>query len=205
MLHGLAQLEVERAERLVEEQRARVVDEGSGEGDALLLTAGQLRRLPTGEVREAHDLEELVDTLRDLGPRRPATARAERHVVEHAHVREQRVVLEDGVDVALVGRDPRDVRALEADPSRRGLLEPGDHPQRRRLAAPRRAEHREELAAADLEVRVLDRGEPTEALRHVVDVDDHVLGVLPLVQPGSPRQDGTLSTAVAGARAGNPS
>ena len=45
------------------------------------------------------------------------------------------------------------------------LLEPGDHPQRRRLAAARRAEQREELAAADLEVEVVDGHEVAEALR----------------------------------------
>ena len=44
-LHLLAELEVERAERLVEEQHARVVDERAAEGDALLLPARELPRL----------------------------------------------------------------------------------------------------------------------------------------------------------------
>ena len=38
-LHLLAQLEIERAERLVEEQNARAVDERAGQGDTLLLAA----------------------------------------------------------------------------------------------------------------------------------------------------------------------
>ena len=37
------------------------------------------------------------------------------------------------------------------------LLEPGDHPQRRRLAAARRADEHDELALGDLEVEVTDR------------------------------------------------
>ena len=39
-----AQAQVERAERLVEEQRARVVHERARERDALLLAAGELLR-----------------------------------------------------------------------------------------------------------------------------------------------------------------
>ena len=61
-LHLLAQLQVERAERLVEEQHARVVDERAGERDALLLAAGELARLPVSPPRE-------VDELEDLGTR----------------------------------------------------------------------------------------------------------------------------------------
>ena len=44
-LQLLAQAQVERAERLVEQQRPRAVDERAGERDALLLAAGQLRGL----------------------------------------------------------------------------------------------------------------------------------------------------------------
>ena len=44
-LHLLAQLEVQGAERLVEQQHLGPVDEGPGEGDALPLPAGQLGRL----------------------------------------------------------------------------------------------------------------------------------------------------------------
>ena len=38
-LHLLAQLEIERAEWLVQEQNARTVDERAGQGDTLLLAA----------------------------------------------------------------------------------------------------------------------------------------------------------------------
>ena len=43
-LHLLAELQVERAERLVEQQRGGPVDERPGERDALALTAGELGR-----------------------------------------------------------------------------------------------------------------------------------------------------------------
>jgi hypothetical protein len=66
-------------------------------------------------------------------------------------VREQRVVLEDRVDVARVGRAPGDVGAGELDAAAVGQLEARDQAQRRRLARPGRPEQREELAARDVE------------------------------------------------------
>ena len=58
-LHLLAQLEVERAERLVEQQHLGPVDEGAGEGDALALAAAQLVRAALAERAEADDVEHL--------------------------------------------------------------------------------------------------------------------------------------------------
>ena len=52
-------------------------------------------------------------------------------------VREQRVALEHRVDVALVRRRERHVLAVQQDLAAGRLLEAGDHPQRRRLAAAR--------------------------------------------------------------------
>ena len=119
-LHRLAQLEVERAERLVEQQRARVVHERAGERDALLLAAGELRRLAVGEVARAGRPRA---ARRRASRSRPSptflACGPERDVVPHRHVREQRVLLEDRVDVALVRRDLRDVLALEPDLARR--------------------------------------------------------------------------------------
>ena len=43
-LEALAELEVQRTERLVEQQHVRTVDERPGEGDPLLLAAGELVR-----------------------------------------------------------------------------------------------------------------------------------------------------------------
>ena len=77
---------------------------------------------------------------------------------------EERVALKDGVGRALVRRQPGDVVAVDQDLALVRLLEAGDHPQRRRLAAAARAEHREELALGDVEVDVVDGGEVAEAL-----------------------------------------
>ena len=65
-LHLAAQLEVERAERLVEQQHLGTVDDRAGQRDALLLAAGELRGLAVGEVAELDQLERVVDLLLEL-------------------------------------------------------------------------------------------------------------------------------------------
>ena len=163
-LHLLAQLQVERAERLVEQQHARPVDERARQRDALTLAAGELARLALAEVGEPHHAERLLGAAAALGAWHALDAQAVLDVLLHAHVREQRVVLEDRVDVPVVGRAPGHVDAAEQDAPRARQLEAGDHAQAGRLARARRPEHREELAAAHVEVDARDRGDVAEAL-----------------------------------------
>ena len=63
-LHLLAQLQVERAERLVEEEDRRAVDDRARERDALALAARELHRLPVAEARQTHALEHLLRRAR---------------------------------------------------------------------------------------------------------------------------------------------
>ena len=170
-LHLLAQLEVERAERLVEQQRRRLVDERAREGDALLLAAGELSRLALLHALEAHRAQRGRDARAHVVTAHALDAQPERDVLEHAHVREQRVRLEHHVDVPLGRRHVRDVAAAQQDAAARGLLEARDHAQRRRLAAARRPEHREELALVDLERDGVDGDDRVEALRHRFEDD----------------------------------
>ena len=54
-LHLLAQVLVERAERLVEQQDIRIEDEPARQRHALLLAAGQFARVAIGEAGEADE------------------------------------------------------------------------------------------------------------------------------------------------------
>ena len=92
-------------------------------------------------------------------------------------------VLLGGVDVT--GRAPydRDVNTVfqdyalfphmtvQEDPARVRNLEPGDHPERRRLPASRRPEQREELAVTDLDVELVDGCVAPEALADTLERD----------------------------------
>ena len=106
-----------------------------------------------------------------------AATQAERHVLEDRQVREERVRLEDGVDVALVGRPAGDRLLAEVDRALGRLLEAADHPQRRRLAAAGRAEQGEEAAAVDLERELVDGDHVVEALRDRSRRTSTVIGV----------------------------
>ena len=68
-LHLLAELQVEGAERLVEQEHPRPVDERPGKRDPLPLAAGELARLAPLVAAQADHLERLADAPRALGLR----------------------------------------------------------------------------------------------------------------------------------------
>ena len=95
-------------------------------------------------------------------------------VVAHAHVREEGIVLEDGIDVPVEGRDAGHVSAVEANVTLGRLLEARDHAQGRRLPRPGRAEHAEEFAVGDVEIDAVDGDHLAEALHDAFEPDGRV-------------------------------
>ena len=86
-------------------------------------------------------------------------------------MREERIVLEDGVDIAVVRRDLSDIDTRELDRAGGRLLEARDHAQHRRLARARGAEQGEELAVGDVEVDTVDRHHVAERLAQLPQPD----------------------------------
>ena len=105
-LHLPPQLEVERTERLVEQQHLGLVDQGPGQGDPLLLATGELGGACRVAVSSTSSSIRCTCVL-DVGT--PCGGEAEGDVLEDVEVREERVVLEDGVDRPLVGLVEGDV------------------------------------------------------------------------------------------------
>jgi len=134
-LEGLAQLGVQGAQRLVQEQDLGVEDQGPGQGHPLLLPSRQLRGAPSLHAGQPHAFERGQDHASSLLLGDAPVREPEGHVVEHIEMREQRVVLEHGVDVALVRRRLDHVHPVQQDGPLRGALEPRDQPERRGLAA----------------------------------------------------------------------
>ena len=176
LLHLLAQLQVERAERLVEQQHARLVDERAGDGDALLLTAGELGHVAVGVVLKAYQTQHTHDLLRDNVLRLLLDGQAEGDVVVDVHVREERVFLEYGVDLALVGRDVHDVLAVEEDLALGGLQEAAEDTQQRRLAAAGGTEQGDELVFVNIQADALEDDLPVlKALDDILELDQFFL------------------------------
>jgi hypothetical protein len=63
----LAHLGVERAERLIQQQDARLDCQRAGKRDPLALAARQLRRVAILEPGELHKLKQLIDALANCG------------------------------------------------------------------------------------------------------------------------------------------
>src|SRR5690606_2830116 len=87
----------------------------------------------------------------------------------------ERVALEDHGEVAVLGFDVGDVVATDGEGARRDLLEPGDEPQRRRLAATRGADEHEELAVVDVEGEAVEGHHVIELLRCLDERDSRHL------------------------------
>ena len=111
-LHLLAQLEVQRAERLVEQQHLRPQHERPGQRDPLRLTAAQLLGIALLVPRHLDQLEHATHALGDLRPGQVLDQQAERDVLRHGLVREESPALEHHVDRPPVRRPVGDVLAL---------------------------------------------------------------------------------------------
>src|SRR5262249_17754702 len=122
-------------------------------------------------AREADRRECLRGALAPVLPADALDAQPVGDVVADAHVREEGVVLEDRVHLTVVWRQARDVLAAQLDAAFVGLLEAGDHPQRRGLARARRAEQCEELAPLHLEGERGDRDHLAVALAYADQAD----------------------------------
>ena len=168
-----AQLRVEVRERLIHEEHSRLADDGSREGDTLLLAAGELGGPPREEVADAQELRDPLHFPRLLRGTEPTDPQRILDVVAHRHVRVERVALKDEGDVAILGFEPNDTPPVDQDVALIRILEPREHAQRSRLSASRRTEQHQELAIGDVEIEMIDRRPVLgrEALRNVVVLD----------------------------------
>ena len=110
--HLLAQLRVEVGQRLVEQEQRRLHHQRARQRQALLLAAGELRRLALGEMIELHRREHAHHVVANLLPRVTPAAHFERkrRVLKHVHVRPDGVGLEHHAEAAAVRahEEPRD-------------------------------------------------------------------------------------------------
>ncbi len=167
--HLHPQLGVEVGERLVEQEDRRLAHDGAAHGDALALAAGKLARLALQIGGKLQQAGRLVDAGADLLARCPGDLQAIGHVVEDAHVRIERVVLEHHGDVAVLGLElvhhaPGDLHLAGGDG-----LQPRHHAQQGGLAAAGGADDDHEGAGLDLDVEAVDH---LQLAVHLADAAD---------------------------------
>ena len=177
LLHVLAQLEVKSTEGLVKKKDLWPGDQRPGDGDTLLLSSGEARDLAVSEIGEHDQRQHLGDLpvyliLGDL-----AFSEGKRHILVNIKMREQRVSLENGVDVPLVGGNVVDPLSHEENVAFIGLLESADDPQRRGLPASGRTQQCQELVVIDVQTDFVQHLFPIKRLADVLELNDllHVM------------------------------
>jgi hypothetical protein len=70
------------------------------DGRVIMVSGGQT----VGEGLELHKRQRFTDAARGFGPLHAAHFQTERDVLRHAHMREERVVLEEHADIATMHR-----------------------------------------------------------------------------------------------------
>ena len=132
--------------------RSRLVHERAGDGDALLLAAGELRRPVVGPVAEPERFEQGAGAGRRLRERPAADQRRHRHVFERAELGQQVVELEDEPDRAVAEVGERlvvlgeHVRSVVADGAARRAVERAEEVEQRALPRPALPHDRDDLA-----------------------------------------------------------
>ncbi len=86
--HLQAQIFVERRQRFVQQQDARIGDQCARQGNALLLAARELRRQAVGERLQMHLLQQFARAGMSIGLRCAAHFERKRNIIQHATMRE---------------------------------------------------------------------------------------------------------------------
>ena len=160
-LHG--GIGVERAGGFVGEDDLGVVDDGTGDGDALHLSARELVGFLFEVVAQAHAAQRLLRTAVALGGGRAREHERHLHVGDHRLVRDEVVALKDEAHAVVAVGVPVAVevafgRAAVDDEIALGVLvEPADDVEERGLAAAGLTEDAHELAAAEGDRDALER------------------------------------------------
>jgi hypothetical protein len=114
-LQGLAQLRIERAKWLVEQQHFGTQHQRSSESDTLLLATRKLVRLALAIAGEPHQLQCIADPSSDLRLGCLLETKPEPDVVGDAEVGKQRIALKDRVDRAVLRRNVDHVDAVDSN------------------------------------------------------------------------------------------
>src|SRR3970040_1247324 len=169
--HQHAQLGIEVRQWFVEQQQGGLLDEGPGQGDTLLLAAGELRGLAVHQALDLHLRRGLPRPPPHLIRRPALQAERERDILENGHVWVERVALEDHPDVPILRGQVVDRNPIEPDLTVRWFVDPREHEQCGRLPAAARAQQGYEFAVGYLQAEMFDGAHAAELFAQFVEHD----------------------------------
>ena len=130
VLHVLTQLQVEGGQRLVQKKDLGLVDKGTCDSNALLLTAREIVDVLALKSLEIYKGKHFLDSCADLLILHLLYAKAECDVLVNVQMGEESISLKDGVDVTLVGGDVVDALTVKNDLALIGRLKAADNAKR---------------------------------------------------------------------------
>ena len=151
-----AQGSIQIGQRLIKQKHLGRAHNGTPDRHPLALSAREFFGRALQVFGEIEDVRGAGHLVLDLGLRHIGQLEGKTHVLEHTHVRIQRVALEHHGQIALAGRGFGDVAPIERHTAGVGLLQPGNQAQQRGFAAARRADENHKFAALDFQVDALD-------------------------------------------------
>ena len=157
VLHLAAEIEVEGAQRLVQQEDLRLHDEGAGQSHTLALAARELMHAARPEAGEPDHIEGPLDPLMALFRRHAPELQPEADIPRHRHMGKQSVILEHRRRRAHRRAQPRHVAPCDPDAARGGKGEAADHREQRGLAAARGAQEHDIILASHGERDIVQR------------------------------------------------
>src|SRR5689334_21645719 len=165
-----ARLWIEPRRRLVEEEQIRVADDRAGDGQSLLLPAGQLTNPAVTLLVELDESNDVVDR----SARRIEAAKQSHRFGDRQLLRELRFLQLDAEALAKLAVVARPAPAEHDDITLVGGVEALADLDRRRLAGAVRPEQAETFAGRDLEVQSIDGDDVRVALAEAVHRDREI-------------------------------
>lgn len=84
-------------------------------------------------------------------------------------MRKQRIILKNGIRLALIGRQQTDVFIVEQNRALIGEFESRNNPQQGGFSAARRPQKRKKFPLIDFQTHIVQRAKSTEMLRYAVN------------------------------------
>src|SRR5690606_26527694 len=143
------------------------------------LAAREMGNVTLRKFGDLHQGQPFVHALAALLARHSTHAQPELDILAHGQEGKQGKALPHHWRLALPGGETVDSLALQQDFALARRFQPGEHAQRRRLAAAAGAHDGKELAATDFEVKPLDGDEIAESFDDAVEDDERLFSHAP--------------------------
>ena len=164
-------LGVEAAERLIQQEHARPLDQRLRDRDALTLAAAHHVDAALQQFADAEELGRDRDAVVDRRLRHLPQPQREGDVLVDVEVRIEPDRLEHHRHVAALGRNVGDVLRTEEYPPGARHLDAGDDVERRRLPAPGRPQQHQQLLRPDLEIEPSKNLDAADGLADLLQAD----------------------------------